>query len=594
MKQLEVKDLPLSGLKLVRRAKLGDVRGFLSRVFCAQELLECGWTRPIAQINHTYTQQKGSVRGLHFQYSPHSEMKLVSILAGEVWDVAVDLRKGSRTFLHWHGELLSANNRSALLIPEGFAHGFQTLTDEVAIIYCHSSSYNGSAESGLNALDAKLGIEWPLPVSEMSERDKALDYVHENFQGGKALMECRFCKAELTHTFLDLGFAPHSNAYLKLEDLSRPEKYFPLRVKVCDSCWLVQTEDYADADEYFNSDYAYFSSTSSSWLNHARRYFDGVVKKLKLSKDSFVLEVASNDGYLLKNFVAAGIPCLGIEPTTSTADVSEALGVPVLREFFSQELGGRLASQGKKADLIIGNNVYAHVPDINNFTKGLKAALKPGGTITLEFPHLMRLLENSQFDTVYHEHFSYLSLFTVVQIFSASGLRIFDVEELETHGGSLRVIGCHADDPRVDSVSLKNNLAEESRRGLQALAIYQAFQSQAEKIKDDLLTFLIEKKHAGKKVVAYGAAAKGSTLLNYSGVKPDLLEFVCDAADSKQGKYMPGSHVPIYAPLVLSEKNPDYVLILPWNIATEVREELSPVLGEGAKYVVAVPHLEVK
>jgi hypothetical protein len=405
-------------------------------------------------------------------------------------------------------------------------------------------------------------------------------------------MNCRHCGELLTHTFLDLGYAPPSNAYLTAEDLSRPETYYPLRVKVCDQCWLVQTEDYADADKLFSSDYAYFSSTSSSWLAHAKDYAETIVGELDLDDSSFVIEVASNDGYLLKNFVAAGIPCLGIEPTDSTATAAEQLGIPVLRQFFGEALGKRLTVEGKQADLIVGNNVYAHVPDINDFTRGLKAALKPGGTITLEFPHLMQLITQCQFDTVYHEHFSYLSLYTANRIFSNCGLRIWHVEELPTHGGSLRIYGCHTDDVRETQTSVTNLLQEEADRGLQSLQTYQDFQRRTEKIKDDLLTFLIDEKRNGKKIAAYGAAAKGNTLLNYAGVKPDLVSFVCDAAESKQGKFMPGSHIPILEPTVLTEQRPDYLLILPWNIADEVTQNQRKVREWGCKFVVSVPILQ--
>lgn len=405
-------------------------------------------------------------------------------------------------------------------------------------------------------------------------------------------MNCRHCANPLVHTFLDLGFAPPSNAYLSLEDLSKPEKYYPLKVKVCNHCWLVQTEDYAQADELFNADYAYFSSTSSGWLAHAASYAQAMIQRLQLNPSSHVIEIASNDGYLLKNFVAAGIPCLGIEPTASTAAAAEKLGIPVLREFFGEALGQQLAARQQQADLIAGNNVYAHVPDINDFTRGLKAALKPTGTITLEFPHLMRLIEHTQFDTVYHEHFSYLSLYTVQRIFEAAGLRVWDVEELPTHGGSLRIYGSHAEDARATAPPVPALLAEESGKGLQNLSTYQGFQSRADKVKDDLLSFLIEQKRAGKIVAAYGAAAKGNTLLNYAGVKPDLLPFVCDAAIAKQGKYMPGSHIPILPPSALAESKPDYVLILPWNIAAEVRQESGTLTALGTKFVTAVPTLQ--
>lgn len=404
-------------------------------------------------------------------------------------------------------------------------------------------------------------------------------------------MKCRHCATQLTRTFLDLGFAPPSNAYLSANDLHRPEKYYPLKTKVCDQCWLVQTEDYAAVNELFSPDYAYFSSTSTSWLTHAAKYSEKIIRQLSLTASNLVIEIASNDGYLLKNFVTAGIPCLGIEPTASTAAAAEKQGIPVLREFFGKALGQKLADDNRQADLIIGNNVYAHVPDINDFTRGLKAALKPRGVITLEFPHLMRLIENTQFDTIYHEHFSYLSLYTANRIFQTCGLRIWDVEELTTHGGSLRIFGCHADDPRDTTPTVSVLIAEEKQHGLQTLSTYQGFQSRANRIKDDLISFLIEQKRTGKTVVGYGAAAKGNTLLNYAGVKTDLLPFICDAALSKQGKYMPGNHIPILAPSVLSEKFPDYILIFPWNISDEVVHQNTFLKRRGAQFLTAIPKL---
>jgi hypothetical protein len=406
-------------------------------------------------------------------------------------------------------------------------------------------------------------------------------------------MKCRHCGAPLMHTFLDLGFAPPSNAYLTEADLSKPEKYYPLKIKVCDQCWLVQTEDYAQADELFSSEYAYFSSTSSGWLAHAKRYAEKMTKVLGLNAQSLVIEVASNDGYLLKNFVDAGIPCLGIEPTDSTAAAAEQLGIPVVKEFFGEVLGKQLAAKGQQADLIAGNNVYAHVPDINDFTRGLKAALKPGGTITLEFPHLMRLIEQAQFDTVYHEHFSYLSLQTVSRIFAAAGLRVWNVEELPTHGGSLRVYGCHQDNPRSTQAAVTSVLRAEVQHGLHDLDTYLKFQPRADRIKDDLLSFLIEQKRLGKKVAAYGAAAKGNTLLNYAGVKIDLVEFVCDAAQAKQGKFMPGSHIPILHPSEMLNRRFDYVLILPWNMAPEVVHQNAALKTTGIRFVTAVPELAI-
>ncbi len=406
-------------------------------------------------------------------------------------------------------------------------------------------------------------------------------------------MNCRHCGSTLEHTFLDLGFAPPSNAYLNQADLTKPEKYYPLKVKVCSHCWLVQTEDYAQADELFSSDYAYFSSTSSGWLAHATKYAKSMIERFKLNANSFVIEIASNDGYLLKNFVDAGVPCLGIEPTASTAAAAEKLGIPVMREFFGEVIAKELANNQQQADLIAGNNVYAHVPDINDFTRGLKVALKSNGIVTLEFPHLMRLMEHTQFDTIYHEHFSYLSFYTVQRIFKEAGLRIWDVEELPTHGGSLRIYGCHEEDGRIASGNVIALLAEEAKRGLQTIATYKNFQARANKVKNDLLTFLIEQKCEGKKVVAYGAAAKGNTLLNYAGIKPDLLTLVCDAAKAKQGKYMPGSHIPIFPPSVLVESAADYVLILPWNIAAEVKMQNVGLTKQGVKFVTAVPELTI-
>jgi len=404
-------------------------------------------------------------------------------------------------------------------------------------------------------------------------------------------MNCRHCRASLEHVFLDLGLAPPSNAFLTAAELESPEIYFPLKLYVCTHCWLVQTEDHAEPRALFTRDYAYFSSVSQSWLDHAARYTEMISDGLDLGAKSFVIEVGANDGYLLKNFLAAGVPCLGIEPTASTAAVAESLGVPILREFFGTSLAKRLAAEGKQADLIVGNNVYAHVPDINDFTAGLKAALKRGGTITLEFPHLMRLIENTQFDTVYHEHFSYLSLHTVSRIFASAGLRVRGVDELATHGGSLRVYGCHDDDARSVTPAVAALLVEEERRGLHRLATYSDFQARADRVKNELLAFMIDQKRAGKRVAAYGAAAKGNTLLNYAGIKRDLLPYVCDAAPSKQGKFLPGSHIPVVPPETLRQLRPDFVLVLPWNIADEVLAQQGFVRDWGGRFVVAIPKL---
>jgi SAM-dependent methyltransferase len=405
-------------------------------------------------------------------------------------------------------------------------------------------------------------------------------------------MNCRHCEKQLNHVFLDLGFAPPSNNYLCREALSKEEITLPLKLYVCDGCWLVQTDDYSLAEDLFTNEYAYFSSTSKSWLEHSAKYAKDIIRGLGLTSSSYVIEIASNDGYLLKNFIDSKIPCLGIEPTDSTAKVAEGIGIPVLREFFGENVAKKLANKGSLADLICGNNVYAHVPDINDFTRGLKIILKPGGVINLEFPHLLRLIENNQFDTVYHEHFSYLSLTAVSSIFSSSGLKIFDVEELATHGGSLRIFGCHKDDPRLIEGNVDKILQSEIDFGLKDINLYKSFQKKAEKVKDDLLFFLIEQKRLGKRVAAYGAAAKGNTLMNYAGIKSDLIEYVCDASTSKQNRYTPGSHLQIFSPSQLAQSKPDWVVIFPWNIASEVIE-LQDLSDWGGRFVVAVPELRI-
>ena len=406
-------------------------------------------------------------------------------------------------------------------------------------------------------------------------------------------MNCRHCGNSLEHIFLDLGFAPPSNAYLTGADLQLPESRFPLKFFVCDKCWLVQTQDFARPTELFGSDYAYFSSTSKSWLEHASRYVAQMRERFNLDSKSYVIEIASNDGYLLKNFIASRIPCLGIEPSSNTADAAEALGVNVLREFFCSDLGGRLSNENKSADLVLGNNIFAHVPDINDFTMGLKKVLKPDGIVTLEFPHLLRLLEGNQFDTIYHEHFSYLSLHTASRIFKQAGLIIWDVETLSTHGGSLRVYGCNTENSRKISTSVKDVFAEEQSSGLNKISTYLGFQDRVDRIKTDLLFYLTEQKRVGKIVAAYGAAAKGNTLLNYAGITPDLVSFVCDAAPSKQGKYMPGSHIPIFPPYILRERKPDIIMILPWNLTEEVISQNSYVREWGGKFVTAIPQIRI-
>ena len=407
-------------------------------------------------------------------------------------------------------------------------------------------------------------------------------------------MKCRHCNASLTNTFLDLGFAPPSNAYLEEKDLLITEKYFPLKVMVCDQCWLVQTLDYANAEDLFSEDYAYFSSTSSSFLNHAEKYCRDIIKKLALDENSFVIEVASNDGYLLKNFFSKKIPCLGIEPTHSTADVAEKIGIPVMREFFSEKVAINIAKLKQKADLIIGNNVFAHVPDINDFSKGLASVLKPDGTITLEFPHLMKLLEFNQFDTIYHEHFSYLSLHTVSTIFKMAGLKVYDVEALDTHGGSIRVYGCHQDSDIKEKSSVKNMLDKESACNMKKIDPYVLIQKSAENIKNSFLQFLLDASKAGKKVAGYGAAAKGNTLMNFAGIKRDSISFVCDAAEAKQNKFLPGTHIPIYHPEKLISEPVDYIIIFPWNIADEVKEHLRKQINYKTQFVTFIPELRIE
>ena len=407
-------------------------------------------------------------------------------------------------------------------------------------------------------------------------------------------MKCRHCGSNLHLNFLDLGSAPPSNAYLSREALSAPETWYPLRLLVCEACWLVQTEDHAGREQLFTQDYAYFSSMSTSWLTHAQRYVGDMVERLKLDANSNVVEVAANDGYLLQFVAQAGIPCYGIEPTASTAAAAKAKGLDILESFFGVELATQLAAQDRQADLMAANNVLAHVPDINDFVAGFATLLKPKGVATFEFPHLMRMMEHNQFDTAYHEHYSYLSLTAVQRIFAANGLTVFDVQELPTHGGSLRVLaqrsdfGVHPVQPSVASV-----LTAESTAGLLHSHGYAQFQAKAEAVKDGLLTFLLQAKQQGLRVGAYGAAAKGNTLLNFAGVRPDLLPYVVDRSPGKQGKFMPGSRIPIVHEDHLWADKPDRIVILPWNLRDEVTAQLVQARSWGARFVVAVPTLEV-
>jgi len=411
-------------------------------------------------------------------------------------------------------------------------------------------------------------------------------------------VKCRHCQSELTLTLIDLGSAPPSNAYLTNETLHAPEQWFPLRVLVCKKCWLAQTEDFARADELFAPDYAYFSSCSTTWLAHAKHYVTQMTNRFALNDQSHVVEIASNDGYLLQYVQARNIPCTGIEPTASTAAAARAKGIAVVESFFGTCLAEQLVSQGKSADLVVANNVLAHVPDINDFAAGCAMLLKPQGVTTFEFPHLMKLVTENQFDTMYHEHFSYLSLTTVTAIFAANGLAVFDVEELPTHGGSLRVYARRTDAPgRYEDTAAfertKNMLKQETDEGLNTAAYYRGFQVLAEAVKNKFLSFLLGAQAGGRKVAAYGAAAKANTLLNFAGVRPDLLPYITDRNAAKQGKFMPGSRIPIVDENRLRETQPDYVIIFPWNIRDEISGQLNYIRSWGSRFVTAVPKLEI-
>lgn len=407
-------------------------------------------------------------------------------------------------------------------------------------------------------------------------------------------MKCRHCNNELKQIFADLGNAPPSNAYLTKKDLGAPEKWLPLRVLVCEKCLLVQTEDFTEREILFQDDYAYFSSFSSTWLDHAERYVKEMVDRFNLNSQSHVVEVASNDGYLLQYIVAKNIPCTGIEPTKSTAVVARSKGITVLEEFFGIKLAKKLVDQGKQADLLVANNVLAHVPDINDFLSGFALLLKCDGVATFEFPHLLRLIEENQYDTIYHEHFSYLSFLVVNNIFSANGLTVFDVEELQTHGGSLRVFAQRTD-TKKHSVTNKVQfiLKNEELAGLGNLDYYRGMNSRLEKLKNDFLIFLINAKNNGKSVAAYGAAAKGNTLLNYAGIRSDLISYVVDKNPAKEGKYMPGSHIPIVNENYIKINKPDYVVILPWNLADEIKNQLKYIREWSGSFVLAVPYLKI-
>ncbi len=405
-------------------------------------------------------------------------------------------------------------------------------------------------------------------------------------------MKCRHCGSDVSHVLVDLGAAPPSNAYLTRMVLKRPEKFFPLRVLVCESCWLVQAEAYSRAAELFNEEYAYFSSFSTEWLEHSKRYVDEMTVRFGLGSSSTVVEVAANDGYLLQYVKEKSIGCYGIEPTASTANAARQKGIEIVQDFLSTSLAQQLRNQGKNADLVVANNVLAHVPDINDFSNACRLLMKPNGVFTCEFPHLMNLISQHQFDTIYHEHFSYLSFGTVINIFTKNGLNVFDVEEIGTHGGSLRVFaqcsdtGSHIVSNRVDDL-----LSRETLAGMSSIAFYQGFQEHAERVKDDFLRFLIEKKEEGKLVVGYGAAAKGNTLLNFAGVKSDLIKYVVDRSPHKQGKFMPGSRIPIVSEDRLESEKPDFVVVFPWNIYDEIAAQFS--MQKNFKFQLVAPNLGI-
>lgn len=407
-------------------------------------------------------------------------------------------------------------------------------------------------------------------------------------------MNCRGCGAQLRHEFIDLGQAPPSNSFLTQQQLGGIEMKYPLKLFVCAECFLVQLEEYKKSKEIFNDDYAYFSSYSRTWLEHSRQYAEMMVQRFNLGAGSLVVELASNDGYLLQYFKSRGVPVLGIEPSLSVARVAVQKGIDTVVDFFGAGLAEKLGGQGRHADLIAANNVLAHVPDLNDFVRGMKALLKPNGVITIEFPHLMELIENNQFDTIYQEHYSYFSLHTVRGIFAEHGLTIFDVDILNTHGGSLRIYAAHAQDKtKKVSANILNLLGLEKDKGMLSIDYYKGFPAKAQKVRADIIDFLSREKISGKKIAAYGAAAKGNTLLNYCGIHRDVIDFVVDASKYKQGKFLPGSHIPIVAEDRIRQTRPDYILILPWNLKDEITAQLSYVRQWGGKFVIPVPSLEV-
>jgi len=430
-------------------------------------------------------------------------------------------------------------------------------------------------------------------AESMSTTIKTDNSLHGVNQAQLVAHRCRFCQAQLKHTFVDLGMSPLCESLITEEQLNMMEPFYPLHVFVCGECFLVQLLEYVKPHEIYG-EYAYFSSYSDSWLEHARRYVEMISARFNLSAKSQVVELASNDGYLLRNFVARGIPALGVEPAANVAAVAVQRGIPTVVEFFGVATAQALVADGKRADLIIGNNVLAHVPDLNDFVGGIKILLKPAGVATMEFPHLLRLIEGNQYDTIYHEHFSYLSLLTVKRIFAAHGMRIFDVEELRTHGGSLRIYVCHQESQdQPAGARVTELLTREEKEGVNRLYYYQGFGENVKAIKRDLLEFLLQAKRQGKQIVGYGAPGKGNTLLNYCGIRTDFLTYAVDRNPYKHGKYTAGTHIPIFPPEKIKETKPDYVLILPWNLREEIVSQLSYIREWDGKCVVPIPDVEV-
>ena len=407
-------------------------------------------------------------------------------------------------------------------------------------------------------------------------------------------MNCRFCNAELTDIFIDLINSPASNSFLTKEQLNEPEAFYPLKVFTCRQCFLVQIDEYKESESIFNNEYVYFSSYSTTALQHAKAYVDKMIARFHFNAQSQVIEIASNDGYLLQYFKEKNVPVLGIEPTGNTADVSRSKGIENISEFFGTELAKKLVAANRKADLLLGNNVLAHVPDIVDFVRGMSVLLKDDGVITMEFPHLMQLVDNNQFDTIYHEHFSYLSFYTVKQIFKSQCLEMFDVEEVPVHGGSLRIYAKHeTDNSKPVSENVQNLLEKERSKGMTTLAYYNDFQKASFSIKLDFTDFLVKQKREGKKVAGYGAAAKGNTLLNYCGTKSDLIDFVVDANPAKQNKWLPGSHIPVVSEEKIKQNKPDFIIIFPWNIKDEVMKQLHYIEEWGGKFIIPIPHLHI-